>query len=178
MRRNMDLRMVKTRKSIRAAYMELRAQYPLERIRVKRLCELALINKTTFYKHYQDVYALAEEVEDETITAIMNSFESIGKLYADPERFMSGLYAAFVAHKQLIFTLFNGRMNVLLEKVQRQLVAHYPAIGLEAHKEILLSFLIKGASHVLMEAKYEEKVMLQTLTRVARQIIEFMEKPA
>ena len=29
-----------------------------------------------------------------------------------------------------------------------------------------------------MEAKYEEKVMLQTLTRVARQIIEFMEKPA
>jgi len=36
---------------------------------------------------------------------------------------------------------------------------------------------IKGTGRVLMEAKYEEKVMLQTLTRVARQIIESMEEP-
>ena len=173
----MDLRIIKTRNNIRGAFIELRAANALEKMRVKRLCEAAMINKTTFYKHYQDIYALSEEIEDETITAIMNSFENIDDLYADPERFMTGLYAAFVTHKELIFTLFSGRMNVLLEKVQRQLVAHYPAIGLEPHKEILLSFLIKGASHVLMEAKYEEKMMLQTLTRVARQIIESMEEP-
>jgi hypothetical protein len=106
----------------------------------------------------------------------MNSFENIDDLFADPERFMKGLYAAFISHKTLIFTLFSGRMNVLLDLVERHLVVHYPAIGMAQDKAILLSFLINGASHVLMEAKYEEKVMLNTLTHIARQIIQTMEE--
>ena len=45
--------------------MELRAQKPLEKIKVKELCDLACINKSTFYAHYQDIYALANAMEDE-----------------------------------------------------------------------------------------------------------------
>ena len=60
----MDLRIVKTRKSIRSAFLELRKTNAVDEIRVNRLCEMAMINKTTFYKHYQDIYALAEEVEE------------------------------------------------------------------------------------------------------------------
>ena len=56
----MDLRIEKTEKAIRNAFMELRARMPLEKIRVRELCAAACINKSTFYAHYTDIYALSE----------------------------------------------------------------------------------------------------------------------
>lgn len=174
----LDLRIIKTKKNIRDAFLALRTKNALEKIRVKRLCELALINKTTFYKHYQDIFALSEEIENETILSILDNFANINSLFLDTDAFIYGLYSAFLSHGEIINTLFSGRMNVLIDKVERQLVKHYPALGTTPEKEILLSFLIKGASNVLMEAKYEETMMLTTLTRVARHIIHDMEIPA
>lgn len=55
----MDLRVEKTRRSIINGFLELRARKPLEKIRVRELCEKAQINKSTFYDHYRDVYDLA-----------------------------------------------------------------------------------------------------------------------
>ena len=54
----MDIRIEKTERAIKQAFMALRAQKPLEKIKVKELCDLANINKSTFYAHYQDIYAL------------------------------------------------------------------------------------------------------------------------
>jgi AcrR family transcriptional regulator len=170
----MDLRIVKTRKNIRETFLRLRSENPLEKIKVKRLCELALINKTTFYKHYQDIYALSEEIENETILSIMSSFEHMNSLLTKPEEFMKGLYYAFRAHEELILTLFSGRINILIDKVERQLIIHYPVIRGRHEKEIILSFLLWGASHVLSDSKYDETVLLDTLTKVARQLISFI----
>lgn len=61
----LDIRIEKTERAIKQAFMELRAQKPLEKIKVKELCDLACINKSTFYAHYQDIYALANAMEDE-----------------------------------------------------------------------------------------------------------------
>lgn len=170
----MDLRIVKTRKSIREAFLELRAQHGLEKIKVTKLCELALINKTTFYKHYQDVYALSEEIENETIISIMDNFEHLNSLFSDPDEFMKGLYYAFKSQEELVLILFSGRMNVLIDKVERQLMVHYPRISGMPEKEIMLSFLFWGGSHVLMESRYEETILLNTLTKVAKLIISFI----
>lgn len=167
----MDLRIVKTRKNIREAFLELRAKYALEKIKVKELCELALINKTTFYKHYQDVYALSEEVENETIITIMGSFEHTDSLFTDPDGFIRGMFHAFKSHDGLIMTLFSGRMNALIDKVERHLIIYYPSIRGIPEKEIMLSFLLRGASHVLMESRYDETLLLDTLSKVTKQII-------
>ena len=171
----MDLRIVKTKKNIREAFLELRSQYPLEKIKVTKLCELALINKTTFYKHYQDIYALSEVIEDETILSIMDSFEHINSLFTDPDGFMRGLYFAFKSHENLVMILFSGRMNVLIDKVERKLKVHYPQISGMPEKEIMLSFLLWGGSHVLMESRFEEAVLLDTLTEAAKQILSFID---
>ena len=171
----MDLRIVKTKNAIRAAFLELRSKQALEKIKVKRLCELAVINKTTFYKHYQDIYALSEEIENETILSILNSFEYMKALFSDPEGFIKGLYQAFMSHEGLILTLFSGRMNILIDKVERQLIVHYPHISGLPEKEIMLSFLLWGTAHVLSESKYEETVLLESLTKVAKQTIALLD---
>jgi hypothetical protein len=62
-------------------------------------------------------------------------------------------------------------MNILIDKVVRQLIEHYPWLSGVPEREIMLSFLLWGASHVLMESMYEETVMLDTLARVAKQVV-------
>ena len=171
----MDLRIVKTRKNIREAFLKLRSEFPLEKIKVTRLCELALINKTTFYKHYQDIYALSEEVENETILSIMDSFDDLNSLFTNPEQFIKGFYYTFKSHEDIIMTLFSGRMDILINKVEKQLMVYYTRISSVPEKEIMLSFMFWGGSHVLMESRYEEAVLLNTLTKVTKQIISFID---
>ena len=46
----LDLRVEKTERGIKNAFIELRSRKPLEKITVKELCESARINKSTFMR--------------------------------------------------------------------------------------------------------------------------------
>jgi AcrR family transcriptional regulator len=167
----MDLRIIKTKKNIRDAFLQLRSDNALEKIKVTHLCELAMINKTTFYKHYQDIYALSEEIENQTILSIMDSFDHLDTLFSDPAGFIKGLYYAFKSHEDLIMTVFSERMDILIGKIENLLIVHYPRLSAIPEQQILLSFLLWGGSHVLMESRYEETLMLDTLIKAAKDII-------
>lgn len=167
----MDLRVIKTKKSVRQAFLDLRSKNPLEKIKVTQLCEIAMINKTTFYKHYQDIYALSDEIENETILSIMESFDQIDSLFTNPTGFLEGLYYSFLAHQELIMVLFSERMDVLIRKIENLLIVQYSHLGMTPEKKILFSFLLWGSSHILMESRFEESVMLDTLTKAAEKII-------
>lgn len=57
MARKTDLRYIKTEKLIEETYLTLRRR--LRRpVKVRELCENAMINKTTFYAHYETMDAL------------------------------------------------------------------------------------------------------------------------
>jgi AcrR family transcriptional regulator len=167
----MDLRVIKTRKNIRDAFLELRAENALGKIKVTQLCELAMINKTTFYKHYQDIYALSEEIENEIILSIMENFEHVNTLFTDPVGFIEELYFAFISHKDLIVILFSERMDILISKIEKMLLEQYSGLSVTPEKQILMEFLLWGGSHILMESRFEEAVMLETITKAAEEII-------
>ncbi len=69
----MDKRIEKTQKAIKEAFIKLRAKKPLEKISVKELCEIAYINKSTFYSHYENIYALSDALEYELVLSIISS---------------------------------------------------------------------------------------------------------
>ena len=50
---------------IRESLFTLLRERPLKAITVKGLCELADINRGTFYSHYADLYDLVEQLEEE-----------------------------------------------------------------------------------------------------------------
>lgn len=62
-----DLRVVKTRRGIEGAFMELLKEHSFEQITVRQLLEHALISKGTFYAHYLDKYDLAEKIAFATL---------------------------------------------------------------------------------------------------------------
>lgn len=63
----MDLRVIRTKESIRDALVELIDEKGFEAITVKDITTRAKINRGTFYAHYQDKFDLMTKCEDEII---------------------------------------------------------------------------------------------------------------
>src|SRR6266568_9485989 len=59
--RRADLRVRRTRKLLWEALMAELSERAFEEITVKEICERAMVHRTTFYKHYEDKYALLEQ---------------------------------------------------------------------------------------------------------------------
>lgn len=58
-----DKRVIKTRSSIKYAFMELALEKDISKISVSDIAERALINRSTFYLHYTDVRSVADDIE-------------------------------------------------------------------------------------------------------------------
>ena len=56
-----------TRRVIKESYYELLAEKPFDKITVKEICERADINKGSFYNHFENIYTLQAELENEAI---------------------------------------------------------------------------------------------------------------
>ena len=56
-----DLRVVKALAQIERALLECLEQTPLQKLTVDQLCQQAMINRSTFYKCYQDKYDLMDQ---------------------------------------------------------------------------------------------------------------------
>ena len=56
-----DLRTIKTKKNLYDALILLMKQTNFENIKVAYICKYALVNRSTFYNHYQDKYDLLDD---------------------------------------------------------------------------------------------------------------------
>lgn len=104
----MDLRIEKTERGIKNAFIELRSGKPLEKITVKELCESARINKSTFYAHYKDIYDLSDAMEEEVVQSIANSIQHPEYLLEHPAEFARELLMAYISQNSLTAILFSG----------------------------------------------------------------------
>lgn len=55
------------RETIKESFWRLYRDRPFEKISVKEVCEEANINKTTFYYHFQDLRAVLDEIEEDSL---------------------------------------------------------------------------------------------------------------
>jgi AcrR family transcriptional regulator len=65
-----DLRIVRTRKMLREAMIALAIQKGFANLTINDIVELAMVNRATFYRHYQDKYDLVESYLDELYTEL------------------------------------------------------------------------------------------------------------
>lgn len=62
-----DARVRYTRMRIKDAFFACLKEKPVSKITVKELCDMAEINRATFYKHYADPFDLLEKMEEEAL---------------------------------------------------------------------------------------------------------------
>lgn len=73
-----------TRLLIRKSFMELLSKEPIQNITIKELCNLAGINRGTFYHHYDDIYDLLHQIEDKLLADLQSALMPL-LLTADKE---------------------------------------------------------------------------------------------
>ena len=120
----MDIRVARTDRAIEKAFMELRAKNPLEKIKIKDLCALACINKSTFYAHYEDIYALSSGLETKVIGSILACVTDFGpnRPLDHTEELTQGLFRAFVQNQRAVNILFSGsRQGVFANSIEQGL---------------------------------------------------------
>lgn len=61
---------LKTKRKLKAALIELLKTKNINHLTVKELVEKADISRSTFYSHYDDIYSVLQEIEDEVIAEI------------------------------------------------------------------------------------------------------------
>ena len=110
----MDLRTKKTLRSIKNAFIELRARKPLERITVKELAELAEVSKATFYLHYHDIYDLSDHMQKEVIRSILENISQPDLLLTNEIEYRKELFQAFYSEQSLIDILFADSQSAVL----------------------------------------------------------------
>ena len=69
-----DLRVVRTRKLIRDAFMDMVGEVGVARITVKDLTERAGINRKTFYLHFESIETLYDSVMNEVMYLMEHNF--------------------------------------------------------------------------------------------------------
>ncbi|MBQ4523253.1 MAG: TetR/AcrR family transcriptional regulator [Lachnospiraceae bacterium] len=143
----MDLRTERTRKNIINAFIELRVEKPIEKITVKELSDHAYINKATFYRHYEDIYALAESIENELIQNCLDMLtEPIRLFEKDGVRL---LVETLSSQGELFDIIFSGsRKDMAIHKIHdcllEKIYIQHPEYRDDLEKKVMLSTLIYG----------------------------------
>lgn len=76
----LDARIRYTKKVIRESFVTLLKQKKFEEITLKEVCELAGINRSTYYRHYKDIYDWRDQMEAEYRQKIQVISEQVGSV--------------------------------------------------------------------------------------------------
>ncbi len=167
----MDLRMVKTRAQIKNAFLTLREKLMPEKIKVKDICDVAMINKTTFYNHYTDTMELSNEIDELAIEKVVSDFCERDKLLEDPKAFALGLIRVLERDSAELRRIFRGKQDVLCVKLEEKLHALCGGNAKTIDDDIRLSFFIGGSIRVVCDfifsdIKCDKEQLAQAVTKM------------
>lgn len=165
----MDIRKEKTQKAIKNAFLELRSKKSIEKITIKELCNLAQINKSTFYSHYDDIYALSETLQMETVNYVLNTISNAQQYSSsNPEAFTRALSYALTTHTHLISNLFSDKEESLLvdrleEGIKEMIYRKYPEHRNDPQKQILHTYSIRGGYYAYQKNRHLDEATRESV---------------
>ena len=118
-----------TKRLIKEALIELLEKKSANKVTVTDICNLAEVNRSTFYAYYEDVPMLIAEVQDELIESLPSPemlpivFGSLGKFFDRMEELFD-----FVKSNRQIFSVLIAQPDGddFAERVVRAVLARYP----------------------------------------------------
>lgn len=170
-----DLRVIKTEKAICEAFLQLRKKMPLEKIKVRDICRIALINTTTFYNHYADIPTLSDSLENKILEQSFQNFDGKDCLFSDPERFLKGAQLSIEESDETLSILFHDRTDVQFLKLSKQLRDYYQSQSTSEEDDVRMTFLITGTMHTMQlltqEGNYTTEELVKHISTYIRAII-------
>ncbi len=114
-----DLRIIKTNKVLFDALLQLMKEKTFEEIKVSDICNKALVNRSTFYAHFNDKYELLVAMLEETKLNLLNSLKKNDNNINTKQYFreMCELLLTHIEDKRNVYTeiLVNNRNSILMD---------------------------------------------------------------
>lgn len=103
---------------IRETFLEMLKKERLERISVGDLCKIADINRSTFYRHYADIYELLDTICDECYEMLIGTIPSTRDMFFSGYDLVYHACAITEANKDLYqLLLFHQPSSPLLQRM-------------------------------------------------------------
>ncbi len=147
-----DLRVIKTRRLIKNALIELMAEKEVTSITITELSEKALINRKTFYRHYSTVSEVVTEIENEILSEFAEALRSankscldVGGLVSDISELLMRRREYFAKMTKLNPELFSkGRIKAMLRRTFEVVLKSSEAITDRATLDAVSQFTVSG----------------------------------
>jgi len=174
--RKSDARVRYTQRVIKDSFLQLLKEKPVNKITVKELCELAELNRATFYSHYSDCFALMESIEQELLDSFEQSLSLINGF--DVSALINAIYTMVEQNEEACRVLIfdgvspsvTGQMieiaRVSSIAAWRQQLHH----ATEAELEMLYMHLSNGLMNVVLGGygKYSREEVISFVNRIVK----------
>jgi len=110
-----DRRIRHTKERITSAMLKCLCQNKPGNITVKEICELADINRSTFYAHYKNPIELFEEIEREALEGIASQLKELKKNNPDYKGFLVGILGYISEHKETFLAIMKSESKIFEE---------------------------------------------------------------
>ncbi|WP_072524661.1 TetR/AcrR family transcriptional regulator [Clostridium sp. Marseille-P3244] len=180
-----DRRIMKTKRSLKSAMIAMLAAEDFEHISVTELCRAAEISRITFYSHYNDKYALLDDIFNDMLrtgtedyyrrqregnpanglaAGYVNMLDSILELYYD--RFDFFQYTNPEKNPYLASRLY----SIILETVEMHTTHVKQRLKLRYSPKKIAGFVCFGMLGFVNES-HEEKIPLEQIKKEARMLL-------
>ena len=144
-----------TRLLLRTALIELMQEKPFNEITIKEICEQADLNRTTFYLHYTDQFALLADVENEVYQKTLETLKNV-KPAADAPGMIETFLNYIKSNASLFRILFvdadsEGFRSRFIQNMLNHLRFNIPLSCAAEEEPYLLCFLMQDSVHMIME---------------------------
>lgn len=157
-----DLRVIKTRKLIYQTLLDLMKEKTFEEIKVSDICSRAMINRSTFYAHYEDKYELLIDFLSNLKEEFARELNESCKENLSIREYYIRLISLFLDHidsKRDVYNsiMVNNRssimMDILLSVVNDDILKRFKEndINLKVPTEVISKFYLGGVINIGME---------------------------
>ena len=177
-----DLRIIKTKKILFETLLKLMKHKNFDKIKISDICEEALINRSTFYAHYQDKYELLDDLVEDLKVSLLNDLgdnnntspkEYIMKLLSiliDKKKKKKDIYSAILLHNRNGF-LIDFLIDVTERESAIRLKNNEDIVKSQLPLEIIIRFYAGGLINICLswltqKEKYTKEELLEYINKL------------
>lgn len=163
-----DLRVIKTKRAINNALIDLLRKKSINKITVAELSQKAEINKGTFYLHYVDIYDLYQKALQEHLIKVVDNMDFLDLFFTDPDMFSRELVMRSINKSIFENNPFLSEKNVSFNQSAHLYFCNALAskvllsnqIPSTHENEIKLKFIFSGSGSLLRYDSYEDSEII------------------
>ena len=152
-----DARIRYTKMRIRSAFYELMQKTGYDKITVTSICNIAEINRATFYKHYLDVPDLVDKLQNDAVKELGFELkkvkgESLASSVAETLRYIRGNITESSPIKELVFPASSGFISKIADLIYELFsdsMIQYEKESSGITKDILFSYISAGSAGII-----------------------------